>query len=1174
MRFQGFKIRALAALAVGITGGQLGAQTDIEEEEDVLELSPFEVSTSADGGYYASQTLAGGRINSQIEDLGTSIQVVTAEFLQDVGAVGSDEILLYTTNTDVSGPSGNIGAIFTADDGAVSDEAIRTNPAGNNRIRAVGSADLTRNFLRTDIPFDSYNSGRLDILRGANSFLFGLGSPAGIINYDLERANLRSNFGSAGYRVSNEDLSGNYSHRVEGDYNRVVIQDRFAVRLAGVSDDQKYIQDGAFRDTQRLYGAITIRPLKDKNIFIRASYEDGEVESTPPSALGPNETLSAYLNNPTNINFGGPANRFIGDPFGNVVDNNTYYLGTDADGVMIRETTLDRGDNALGARRWAIVYDDTVDANGFPTRAVQTGIDGNMYRRGDPLLDPDNNNAAPRGLYFKGYPNYHQLGGAFTGWRPQGLLDYSVFDFRENLITGGFDRLNQDFDAKNISLEATGWQNQVGIELVYNAERFAQDHYIPIGNPTLFYDANRTHVVGPNSLFGADNPNFGRVLLAGNSAGRIDRQIKRDTMRATAFAKVDFADHFDGKAKWLGRHQLTALFDQDTRNETNLQQRIYAFGNDADWHLAQADATRFQRQTNYHIYVSPAQMGAMNDPNFTIQDFDITPRTDVSFELPDDLSVPVAYYDLGVPGFKPNPIGGPFGFGSSQVADFNPRFANADGSIVETETTSYALNTQSHFLKDHLVVNLGWRKDTVEETSVSAPATGPESTRDFSPEVFTLDGQTVNEVSENTFSYNFVAKVPQQWLPNGTSLNFHYGESSNFIPAADAFSHEGEKVPSASGNSKDYGFTISALDNKIIARVNWYESNIINEPFGPVNFAYQWTSTVSLGRQYGAILESLWEVDQNDDGILDAGDANANGIADDLEGDGNTYMTLGQLREMRDFYGELMNPYFTDLTEFTFDEASGRYSINNQAYFTLAETADVTAEGTEVEIIYNPTRSWRIAVNIANQKASRTNLAPRFGKLFNQMLAFYDANPGLRGVSTGTDKAGSAILEDNFLVGNTMYGQLITNPNAGQAFFRETALAGADNPEVRKWRFNAFTNYIFREGPFDGVNIGGAYRYVDSATIGYGLETTADGAIIRPDVNTRYDDEATSSIDAWIGYRRKIANGKMDWRIQLNVRNLFADDDPLVVQTQPDGSAARVRYAPPRTFVLQNTIRF
>ena len=43
----------------------------------VVELSPFVVNEETDQGYYASQTLAGGRLRQDIKNIGSSIQVVT-----------------------------------------------------------------------------------------------------------------------------------------------------------------------------------------------------------------------------------------------------------------------------------------------------------------------------------------------------------------------------------------------------------------------------------------------------------------------------------------------------------------------------------------------------------------------------------------------------------------------------------------------------------------------------------------------------------------------------------------------------------------------------------------------------------------------------------------------------------------------------------------------------------------------------------------------------------------------------------------------------------------------------------------------------------------------------------------------------------------------------------------
>ncbi|MGH8588881.1 MAG: hypothetical protein ACREXX_05945 [Gammaproteobacteria bacterium] len=67
-----------------------------EEKRDparpAVELSPFFVEEATEQGYYASQTLAGGRLRQDIKDIGASIQVVTKEFMDDLGVTGVEEL--------------------------------------------------------------------------------------------------------------------------------------------------------------------------------------------------------------------------------------------------------------------------------------------------------------------------------------------------------------------------------------------------------------------------------------------------------------------------------------------------------------------------------------------------------------------------------------------------------------------------------------------------------------------------------------------------------------------------------------------------------------------------------------------------------------------------------------------------------------------------------------------------------------------------------------------------------------------------------------------------------------------------------------------------------------------------------------------------------------------------
>jgi len=156
------------------------------DEQDVYELSPFEVSTDSDVGYLATSTLAGTRIRTELKDVGSAISVITAEFMKDTGATDNSTLLQYTVNAEVAGTRGTYGGLGN---GTSLDEtgSLRA-PGGAQRVRGLAAADNTRDFYITDIPWDSYIADRIDIQRGPNALLFGLGSPAGIVNASLDTA--------------------------------------------------------------------------------------------------------------------------------------------------------------------------------------------------------------------------------------------------------------------------------------------------------------------------------------------------------------------------------------------------------------------------------------------------------------------------------------------------------------------------------------------------------------------------------------------------------------------------------------------------------------------------------------------------------------------------------------------------------------------------------------------------------------------------------------------------------------------------------------------------------------------------------------------------------------------------------------------------------------------------
>lgn len=261
-------------------------KSDTEPSETTVELSPFVVDSTKDEGYQATSTLAGSRINTDLKDVSQSITVVTKAFMNDVAAVSINDILTYTANTegtrDFTSSSSSLGR--PTDD-------IASNPNTSNRIRGLAAADITRDYfytIGTFAGFDTYNLDEVTIVRGPNSILAGLGSPAGIINYSPQLAQLSRNKNEITYRI------GSFGdQRATLNSNYVALKDVLAFRVAGAWSDRGFKQDPAWNRDKRLFAALTYKPWKKTTI--RASYEKVKVDADNPNTLTPEDGVSQWI---------------------------------------------------------------------------------------------------------------------------------------------------------------------------------------------------------------------------------------------------------------------------------------------------------------------------------------------------------------------------------------------------------------------------------------------------------------------------------------------------------------------------------------------------------------------------------------------------------------------------------------------------------------------------------------------------------------------------------------------------------------------------------------------------------------------------------------------------------------------------------------------------------------
>lgn len=1150
--------------------------------EAAVELSPFVVHEST-AGYYAAQTLAGSRLRQDLKDLGASIQVVTKDLLDDLAATGLDELFQYTTSTEVGGIGGNFtGAIDGGTGDLSTDSARRGGAEGASRVRGLAAPSRSRNYFPTGIPFDSYNADRVDISRGANSFLFGLGSPAGLTNAGLVKARFRET-NELATRVGSGGQ--NPSYRGSFNLNRVLLKDTLALHGAVLMDRTQYRQRPTYKDDDRQYAAVTYQPFKHSATVLTAHVENGRIRGNAPDVLLPVQNLDQFLSDPvvgrTSIAAWANLQRFANAEGPTQAQWNALSAAERAR-YRVRETPTA---NSLAALPWAagsygLVYDGT---NGRqPAFAYTDQYRAADYAARDPFFGPGRTTkGAPASPY---HGNRAEVMG--TGWLDQGFTNLKTFDFSREHLGWDSDYNSRDFVNYNVALEQVLWGGRAGFELAYDYEDLFQRSFnaINFANARVIFDIQETlwlptdpnyrtsGIVAPQP-----NPNYGRpfVLARGNPA-TVDAQ--RGAARFTGFVKYDFAERLR-RHSWLGRllgrHTLTGLADRSTDRARSISYNLTSFANpDPALHIGNANARvtgNASRNVPLMVYVGPSQPQAFTDPNFQLRDFVLAPAR-YQLRPPADYSIRKLTWNLGPDSNNENlgldsRANGNEGF---VWADFTPRdVPNNNCQAQETRVSSFALNGQSIFWDHMLVVNTGYRVDTVRNwLNVEPPLVGIDQIPNVSPAAFRAANGAFTRIKNSVFGYGAVLNLPRRLrrLPAAANVALHYNQSENFVPSPSRVDELRRPVESPGGLSKDYGFSVSLWDQKVIARFNWYRSGLLRASSSVSTLFHQ--TNANMFNHYGFINADLRRLDANNDGRID--DAALAQIAVDpvtgltpegLTRDQATRQMWPNLARAKEAMAAIA-PYLTDELKTAVNYRmlpDGTSQVNNPGAIT--DTNDLEARGFEAELTLNPTAHWRISLNAASQETILTNVAPRLTRVLDQVWLPHLAKYG--------------DLDWNEPVG------VVSGPTIAQQvndrlleYFAIKGQEGRPQMEQRRWRFNLVTRYGLSEGRLRGLSVGGAVRWEDKYAAGYPIFIDARG-VIQPDLGHPWFAPPQTSYDFFVGYRRRIL-GNRDWTAQLNVRNLqnLLSDKVTAVRYQPDGTAARVRFDPPLQMYLTNTIRF
>jgi outer membrane receptor protein involved in Fe transport len=781
--------------------------------DEVVELSPFVVDASRDEGYQATATLAGSRINTDLRDVPQSITVLTKAFMTDTAAVGINDFLAYAANTEGSRD-------FTSQTSSLGrpTDDIAANPTTANRIRGLSAADITRDYfytIGTWAGFDSYNLDEVTIVRGPNSVLAGLGSPAGIINYSPQLAKLSGDSNELSFRV------GSYGdRRFTLNSNYVAIPNVLAVRVAASDSDEGFEQKPSFHKDKRVYGTVTYKPWEKTTI--RASYEWVKVNANNPNSLTPEDDVTQWMQ--------------VGKPI---------YDSTSASPV-----------SPFLTQNGTIAPTAINDATGKSQGAY---LSTNVLNY----------------LYFQ-----QNLSNVALFTSPARMANDTYFNLHDVNLSPSLQNLRQKTFQFSVDQQILPG---LYANVAYVNEKVNNDFL------NLFRTEYSVYSVDVNKYLanGAANPHFMETYMLFRG---LDNKQDDENSNEVVRGSVTYDLNLNKVNKWLGHYRLTGfLEDRDTDFE-HLQYNARVTGDDS------------YESIGYLYY-----LGGTPGNGFKAQTVPTQPA------LPEGM--PYSVY---------NPSTGTF-----QQSSLDTYYGLKSDSLHEVKLTTAAVVLQGYLWDDRIVGMLGIRRDRDKEGySSTAGASGGSPDASLA----SRDVAFGTPVSKTTKTYGVVVH-PLKWL------SFHYNHSENFIPNAGSVDLLGNTTASPTGLTKEYGFSLNLIDDKLYAKVNWFKTTAANASSASANFPLaQWTIP---------------------------------------------YLELTFMPDLARQAGITYQPLM----------AAGL--ITGDPRLANAYTSETVAKGMEIEVTYNVTKNWRVMASVSKQEAEETDIAPGLTAFIENRLAYWQSIPAL-----------------------------------------------------------------------------------------------------------------------------------------------------------------------------------
>jgi outer membrane receptor protein involved in Fe transport len=238
-----------------------------ENDDEVVKLSVFEVTSEQDSPYVADKSVATTGFAADLSKIPLAINVVTEQFLKDIGGVGFNGVAAYQAG-------------FTTDQGGM-DDGGRNTAGVNPTVGAVTGGEPLRNRLRgqpinisqrNGLPmmfgFSTENISRVEVARGPMAVFVGGSTLGGVMNLVTEKPAFQK---SASVNVR---LDSNESYAVRANLTGPIIPGTLAYRLIAYYADNNTWRDFSQSETKFINPQVTWRPFEKLTTRLEYAYRD------------------------------------------------------------------------------------------------------------------------------------------------------------------------------------------------------------------------------------------------------------------------------------------------------------------------------------------------------------------------------------------------------------------------------------------------------------------------------------------------------------------------------------------------------------------------------------------------------------------------------------------------------------------------------------------------------------------------------------------------------------------------------------------------------------------------------------------------------------------------------------------------------------------------------------